>query len=735
MTQTASAPSLQDLARTGGLEEVERAWLAEMDSPLVIDRYLDALRALNEAGRGDRIGTLAAMLVEALDRQGRHKDVLATLERLVALGVPQIDGIDEICGRSLQTVYGGENWLPFLLSKAHGSPGRLTWQQFMSFTKLAAYCPGRAVLHRSGWGLGLVSTIHTERDEVEIGFASGRSHIVPWRSALETMDPLPDWDLRSMSLRDRGALDRLIAEQPLEVLRRGLQALRGRATTAQLKEFLHERIVPTKSWSGFWKKAKAAAVEDPLIAVEGSATRPNFTLRKKALKLVEEAEAALRHETSVERSLAVLRAFFARCTRDSDRDDLRRLAKARLASVAAAASHGADSVLAALFLNEEGQLSQEETIAIVRPFLGLAADGSGDLQLARLARITDVELRSWLAGLLPAVLHDGWQLRLGRHLTDLPEDCDESLEILVDELRQHGAADVLVELHDRVAPFPNKHPFLIYLLTRAWAEGDLGDRLDRQLALRVILHVLRLVSDTRAARAQRSRWQNRIVTILLGKRGLLQELLGVIDRRVMESIHNIARRGGEDFPPKVQELIERAAHERFPDLFVVSERPFWEDQEAILCTPAGLEARQAEFQNLRDVLIPENSKAIGAAASLGDLSENAEWEAAIEEQRTLTARATAWEDELRRAVLINHVVIPDGIVAPGTRVEFVDLDAQTTRSVRILGPWDAVLGDDVVSYRAPLAAGLLGRRAGDEVDVRLPNGQIRVRINGIEKLY
>ena len=66
--------------------------------------------------------------------------------------------------------------------------------------------------------------------------------------------------------------------------------------------------------------------------------------------------------------------------------------------------------------------------------------------------------------------------------------------------------------------------------------------------------------------------------------------------------------------------------------------------------------------------IPDNSRAIGAAAALGDLSENSEWESAMEEQRNLTTRATTMDQELRKARLIEDQELPEGKVAPGDGV-------------------------------------------------------------------
>jgi transcription elongation factor GreA len=175
-----------------------------------------------------------------------------------------------------------------------------------------------------------------------------------------------------------------------------------------------------------------------------------------------------------------------------------------------------------------------------------------------------------------------------------------------------------------------------------------------------------------------------------------------------------------------------AAVSMFPDVYrETTSRPFWEE-DAIWTTSVGLARREAELTELREVKIPANSEAIGKAASYGDLSENSEWEAAMEEQRNLTARAMEIEEELRRAQLIENAAIPEGVVAPGTRVRYRDASG-TERSVQLLGPWDASAEEDI-SYRSPLAQGMLGAKVGQEVEATLPTGTTRITVLEVEVL-
>jgi transcription elongation factor GreA len=161
------------------------------------------------------------------------------------------------------------------------------------------------------------------------------------------------------------------------------------------------------------------------------------------------------------------------------------------------------------------------------------------------------------------------------------------------------------------------------------------------------------------------------------------------------------------------------------------EKPFWESGD-VWTTRRGLDAYRSELRHLQDVRIPENSEAIGRAASFGDLSENSEWEAAIEEQRNLTSRAMQMETDLRAARLIEDVTLPENTVAPGITVRYQELPEGPEHTVTLLGPWDTH-EENVISYRSPLASGILGLHPGDEARIQLPGGEVWLRLISVAR--
>jgi len=141
----------------------------------------------------------------------------------------------------------------------------------------------------------------------------------------------------------------------------------------------------------------------------------------------------------------------------------------------------------------------------------------------------------------------------------------------------------------------------------------------------------------------------------------------------------------------------------------------------------GYEQLIRELKALREER-PRIVEAIEEARAHGDLSENAEWEAAIEEQRTLTGRAMEMQTELSKVELIENAILPEDMACPGTVVRYKDAGKSREQEIVILGPWDTDLAENVVSYRAPLAAGLLGKRPGEKAKITLPSGTLDVEV-------
>ncbi len=142
-----------------------------------------------------------------------------------------------------------------------------------------------------------------------------------------------------------------------------------------------------------------------------------------------------------------------------------------------------------------------------------------------------------------------------------------------------------------------------------------------------------------------------------------------------------------------------------------------------------------KLQKLKEMIRPGGtiSKEIGHAASYGDLSENAEWETAIAKKEMLNLEAANLQNRLANAVIIDTLNISTDRVMLGTRVTLYDLDIDKEVVYQILGGEDAEFYENVISVKSPIAQGLMGKRVGDEVKIKIPDGVKTYEIVKIER--
>src|SRR5690606_12986828 len=128
----------------------------------------------------------------------------------------------------------------------------------------------------------------------------------------------------------------------------------------------------------------------------------------------------------------------------------------------------------------------------------------------------------------------------------------------------------------------------------------------------------------------------------------------------------------------------------------------------------------------------KNSAAIGHAADFGDLSENAEFTAALEQRDFLSRRANEIGEELKKAAVIPMDMIDNSRVNIGTSARVRDLATGEELRYTFLGPWDVDLDNNVYSYKAPFSLAFLGKKIGDRVEARGEHGDRILEIVGVD---
>ena len=703
----------------------EKAWAELMQGEHPIDPVLSAIDVAAERRQLTRVLPLVREHADLLEAGDRPRDAAEILGRALLAGGPP----GELSARLFRTAEQGWSSEPWWaeysrLADFHESTEdvRRAWK---ALRQLIGLGEGSVVFHRSGWGAGEVTELELPKLEVRIRFHNGRKDWFPIKSIIETCEVLEDHDMRALLVRDPDELQRLLREEPLEVLTRVVRRYGERAKLTVLKSAMAQLKIEGPTFNSWWRKARKAAETSQHVEVTGTGNN----------SLVRILERAIDPAESMRRQLRLSRDLGAALTRVRDlmtgaglEEQLKLAAIETLEELAAA--------------EDEDEAHRLSTWLLLRTVRG---ETPAPL-LARLAKAMEEPAEE--EGSEPGAL---WQLF---HRFPGARDQEAAIELLkevhpenawldaaaenlfhaapgmvrglVDALIQDGRHDVLAQAYQALLIRPTRNPTLFVTLAEHAENGRIKGEFPPDLQrLHSFLLLAQLLHQAPGSDSFLSRANTRLVALLTaGEPPLLARLLDGAKRTEVKAFMPMLSKGVDG---AIDRTFTHIAVSMYPDIFRDGTRPFWEEDNTIWTSRQGLSKREAELKDLRENKIPANSEAIGKAASYGDLSENSEWEAAMEEQRTLTARAMEIEEDLRRAQLIEDAAIPPETVAPGTAVRYRDMASGEEREVRILGPWDTE-GDGDISYRSPVAQGMLGRRKGQKATLELPGGATEIEV-------
>ena len=150
--------------------------------------------------------------------------------------------------------------------------------------------------------------------------------------------------------------------------------------------------------------------------------------------------------------------------------------------------------------------------------------------------------------------------------------------------------------------------------------------------------------------------------------------------------------------------------------------------ERIPMSREGYDKKKAQLDHMKSVQMIEITKRVATAREMGDLSENAEYHAAREDQGMLQARIDALKDKLARAYIVDRSQLPDDTVVFGTRVRIKDLDSGEEEVYELVGPGDEDYDNNKILTTSPRGQGLLGKKVGEKVEIKVPRGTLRYQI-------
>jgi transcription elongation factor GreA len=584
---------------------------------------------------------------------------------------------------------------------------------------ILAFPPGAHVAHTS-WGLGRVR--ESDGEQLVLDFPGRAGHRMSFTMASRSLERLPSDGLRVLAIEDPAKLRSLAEGLDPELLVRALRDLGGTATAAQLKARV-DRTLPGFDLGAYLKQGKDRLREEKRLDLR-EAYRQIYRLAEDGLEATAAALPPLKPKAAAE-GLGLVRRFLKEHPeeeaqlRESASHLVRRWAgdgsldpSTRAQALCYALSwealdpHGAQETLEELI--REGLRPDDLTLSANQDqLLDLAAGSIPEEEFlwraaeSRLPRLRD-RARKRLEGLLGTRYPRAAEAKISR-----PAEATGLAARLIEHFASH--------------PDDPASPPLGTLVVAALRllERDLGEGVPERLLslLEEGGSLFRRLAEAPPDEETRGLIEN----LVLHWSGSERRLVPVLESLRAVGLESIADEFELRRKARAQSLLEGRSVDDLDTRFTVMSR-------------ATCERLTAELKRLALELRTTIPAAIDKARQLGDLRENAEYEAAKLKQANTATRVQELMNTLDRARVLESLEIDASRVGVGTETVLEPLEASDPPlTFWVLGEGDATLGPSVLSYRAPLARPLLGKPVGAEVELPLPHGARRYRVQSIEK--
>ncbi len=716
-TQLALA-AVRRFVESGLPDEAEEPLLRalEAESEPACRQLIEILPQMARANQADLLTTTIDLLQPGAERFGLGRELAEVLERTI-LASDQWLGLKPayLAARELQI--GSQSAQLFFDASGLADNDTPFAQAVDRFRELARFLPGTYVEH-AGWGVGRVTANDTAT--LTVDFAGKPAHRIDLAIAQRSLRPIASDSLRALLFRDRETILRERDQSPADLLVRSLREIPGGtddgAPLAEIKQFLVGTVLAAEEWSAWWKKARAAIEADPRID-DSQAFRQVYRLASADSPANVELP-PLDRTKGLAGALTMIRRFLKQ---HPDLEPQAREAYAAQLARWAATADSADDRMRALPLlcrwlpERRAEWSAAAAQATHHGTSVTVAHSAEDQRtLLDLAAETD----TWQPAAFFALASRFRDVRT-RALELLAQRLGDQLADAVTALLRAGDQHDTVVLATANLVLRDAFPL---------APGHAVSPWD------VLAALLRLAATRPSARSD-------AVHKLLSPQGKLAARLAAAPgppealNAVRAALDRL--RPGEAATLELTALLQASAHPELARALTTPEQQaphdngllaLYDDPRITLMTRETQRREQARIDDMKYQMSVTIPREIAEARALGDLSENAEFDAARQKQGVVNAMLQTALRQMEGVRLIEDLEIPEGEVHVGTEALVRDLADNSERRVWILGDHEGHYGEEVVSYRAPLGRALLGHRPGDTIEVQLPDRTTTMQI-------
>lgn len=595
--------------------------------------------------------------------------------------------------------------------------GKLTARQADQLEKLT---PGTFCLHKS-WGFGRVAEWNLLLNQILIDFPGKKAHSMQLPYAAENLTLIPPGHFLAKKANDLKGIKELVKNDPTALMRNVLESLGGSATVTQISQLMLGDIFTEPEWKRWWDSTKKLLNKEGYFLIPTKKSEP-IQLRGEKVSRADELITFFNQARQPKEQAAALDQIIKFHSEFERPETQLQPIIATIEEAAARNQRLNPALVFELVMARDDLLERCPKLKTTNPNLTLnklIADEEARL-ITILPKLPAAKERRVLQA-LPAALGPGWTVR--------------ALQLM-----------------------QSNHARAVLQVPRVFAEAGRQDELFSFLQRGIREHSVTSETLVWLCRERAGEWRTLITPDLLGailsalerdqhnenSRGSKLRDLLLDDRELIPDMFAGAEVGvARDamrrlmLTPVFDELTKRSLLARIIKLYpelesVITGEQREEKSTALVVSWSSLEKRKAEYEELVNKKIPENSKEIGIARSYGDLRENFEFKAAKEMQAVLMRRKSELEAALHNARGTAFESPDTSQVSIGTVVTLRDADLGKEEVYTVLGAWDGDPDRNIISYQTAIGQAMLGHKVGEIVTLSDETETRRFAIISIE---
>jgi transcription elongation factor GreA-like protein/transcription elongation GreA/GreB family factor len=682
-----------------------------------VEEFSQVLKTLKDSDLAKPFGQIVETALPLWQTIENDRDSYEILRLLIDLQTTNSPALEEVTYNMLKKVHGNDPKFGERI-RLVGLHKKNCFQCAISQYDLVSHmAKGNFVFHTAGWGTGEIMEVSFVREHLVLEFENiGGKKDISFANAFKTLIPLPTDSFLARRFANADKLEQEARDNPLAIIHILLRDI-GPKTAAEIKDEVCDLVIPEKDWTKWWQGARAKMKKDPLIETPNS-LKESFRLRKTGISNEELLQKAMKNKTDINDVIQTTYNFVRDNPSAIKQAEMKQTLQDKIEQLTTLPEIKPEQGLQIQIMLEQffGMTGDERSVENQIKNIDNIAGVVNTIEIIAFKKRALLAIREYRKDWVPLFLNLIGQVQQ-----------IQLRDYLFKELNQGECRKLLIQLLDNLMHHPIENPeMFIWYFQKVFndEEGDIPFH-DKKGQGQFFEAFLTLYCRLENQSAYRELLKKMYGLLSSGRYALIRGVLQGMPIEFVKEFLLLASKC-QSLSAHDTKIFQSLAEVVHPSILGVKEKKGQNqsDETVIWTTEKGFLETQERIKHLGTVEAVENAREIEAARALGDLRENSEYKFALEKRSRLQGELKMLSDLLHHARIITKDDISLNEVGIGNIVEVADSKGNKT-CYTILGPWDANVDSNILSFQSKLAEAMIGCSMGDKFRFRNEDYQIQ----------